>query len=786
MTAPQLTRLQRGVLIAHIALAALFSVAVPPWEAHDETGHFAYVNHLVTQRSLPDALGVSKVFLDQSHQPPLYYVAVAALTFWVDRSDELTPQLNVFAFDGTNRRGTRLLLRERGESFPWQGTLLALHAARLVSVALSGLMIWLIAKTARALFAGNPAAALLTTAIAAFNPQVLFMAGMVNNDIMVSLMGAGLAYLLVAISGAGTDDGRRTTGDGRTAQRQSPLLIGIGVVLGLSLLAKNSALILVPFTAVALAYIGWRQRWPWQRFVRNALLVAVPLLLLAAPWYANNYLRYGQFIVNRDPSEPITQAPTSVIGQGLLVSLRDGWLPQILVNTFRTFWGKFGWGNVQMPDLAYTLIFLLCIAGVAGCIAGIRRASAHTRRGLLILLGLGIAMLLLPGYRAIFYQDPALLPGRYLMPALTAYSALLGFGMSNWLLVIGNWVGDRSPLNDQSPVTNHQLPITHYLSLSLTAILALYALAVPFAVIAPAYAPPAVRQTSGDGPAMLTFGDLAQVLDVSASTTYRQDREGLRQYAQVTLTWRALKQTPTNFAIGVSVLGRDAEVLGTTNVHPGRGNFPTSNWSSGDTFQDEYLVLLERPCPQLPALGRVSVALFEYQSSGESGTAISLTHPLTPYDSAGNAVSPIIGRFRIEEPAVKVPVIQQPPLGMLNGIALVRASTPNTASPGATVRVDLTYETWQAGNPDGVAFVHLLDGAGQMVSQDDHPPLGGSYPTDLWQRGECARESFALTVPDNVSGTLHAVTGFYTPGDFVRFPTGTLNDVVPLGDVVVR
>ncbi|MGQ9815573.1 MAG: DUF2142 domain-containing protein [Candidatus Roseilinea sp.] len=773
MTASHLTRnlarYQRIIIAAHIALAALFSVMVPPWEAHDETGHFAYINHLVLQRTLPNAMAESKVFLDQSHQPPLYYMVAAALTFWVDRSDNLTPQLNIFAFDGTNRQGARLLLRERGEAFPWQGTILALHMARLVSVALGGLMIWLIARSARALFRDRPAAALLTTALAAFNPQVLFMAGMVNNDIMVSVTGAALAYLLI------------TAGTSPPSQREAGRMIALGVVLGLSLLSKNSALIFAPFTAMALLYIAWRQRWSWQQFLRNGLLVAIPVLVLAAPWYASNYMNYGQIIVNRDPSEPITQAPTSLIGEGLLVSVRDGWLPQMFVNAFRTFWGKFGWGNVQMPDLAYTVILALCVVGLAGCVAGVRHSGAQTWRGLLLMVGMGFAMLVLPGYRAIFYQNPDLLPGRYLMPALTAYTALLGFGVAHWFERIGAWIDRRRPL----PTDQASAPTAGRLTLALCAGAGMWALAVPFTVIAPAYAPPPVSQTSAsDQPPLLRLGDVAEVLAVNGEVVYRSDREGLRQYVRVRLTWRALKETPNALAIGVSVLGRDAEVLGTTNAHPAGGNFPTTNWNPGDTFQDERLVLIERPCPQLPAMGRVNIALFEYELVNNA--AIRMTRSLTAYDAAGNTVTPIVGRFRIEAPVVNVPVIQQPPLGMLAGIALVRAEMPDHAAPGDTLNFDLTYETWRANNPDGVAFMHVLNEAGQLVAQDDHPPLAGGYPTDLWQRGECVRESFALTVPATFTGTLRAVTGFYTPGEFTRFPTGQPDDVIALGNITVR
>ena len=194
-----LSRAQKLIVLAHIVLALLYGAVIPPWEAHDETGHFAYITHIVQQRELPRVNPNSAVFLDQSHQPPLYYLLVSALTFWIDRSDNVQPQINTFAFDGSNRRGARIVLRTPGENFPWRGTVLALHAARMVSALLSGLMLLLIAKTAALLFADSPATANLATAIAAFNPQALFMAGMVNNDVLISLIGAALLFVFASV-----------------------------------------------------------------------------------------------------------------------------------------------------------------------------------------------------------------------------------------------------------------------------------------------------------------------------------------------------------------------------------------------------------------------------------------------------------------------------------------------------------------------------------------------------------------------------------------------------------
>ena len=775
MTNRELARWQRWLVLAHVLLAVAYSFVVPPWEAHDETGHYAYINHLVTQRSLPDAVGGDKALLDQSHQPPLYYLVASALTFWVDRSDQLQPQVNLFAFDGTNRGGARLLLRDPGEPFPWRGTVLAVHMARLVSVALSGLMIWLIALTARRLFPDNPPAALLTTAFAALNPQVLFMASMVNNDIMVGLLGAALAYLIVSLS---ADDRQQTTDNRQRATIVRRLLL-VGLVLGLSLVSKNSALILAPYTAAALLYLGWKQRWRLRQFVTAALLVGAPLAVIALPWYASNYARYGMLIVNRDPAEPITRAPTSVIGEGVFVSLRDGWLPQLFANTFRTYWGKFGWGNVQMPDFVYALLFLVCLAGLAGCVLGWRRANPLTRRGLSLLALMGVAMMLLPAYRAIFYQNPALMPGRYLMPALTAYSALLGFG---WAAIAKTADGRQQTTDNRRRATDP----SHWILYGLTAALGLLAIAVPVGILIPTYATPQVTKTDETTPVLLTFGDVGQLLGVSADTVYQQDREGLRQYARVRLKWRALQPTTTNLALGISVLGRDAEVLGTLNVHPGRGSYPTSNWQPGDTFEDEVLVLLEKPCAQLPAMGQVSVSMYEYAPApAGSRSAISITRQIEARDGDGRPVSPIVGRFKIEAPAEKIPVYWQPPLGMLDGIALVQARVPHTATAGGPLAIDLVYETWNAGNREGIAFVHLLDGDGKLIAQSDRPPLNGAYPTDFWARGECVRDSFTLTLPVTATGALRAVTGLYSPHDLTRFKTGQPDDVISLGEVLV-
>ena len=566
-----------------------------------------------------------------------------------------------------------------------------------------------------------------------------------------------------------------------------PRLAAVGAILALCLWSKNSALILIPFTALAITFLAWRERWPLKDYILRGSVTGLTTAIVAFPFYLSNYLRYGQWLVDRSTENKVFTAP-GVIGAGLSVSLRDRWLPQIFINAFNTFWGTFGWGNVQMPGIVYTLIAILCAIGILGALIGLRRAGRTLRNGLAIMVMLGVSMLLLPGYRAIYYQDPSLMPGRYLMPALAAYASLLGFGwatLGNWRLGIGNMrleIRDWRLAKMQSLISHLQSPFSKISVI----LMAAFSLWVPFACIAPAYALPQVTHTGSESPGLLTFEDVAQVTAVNASTTYLDDREGARQYAHVHLTWRALKQTDKTYAFGISILGRNTEVLGNLNVQPARGNYPSTSWAPGDTFEDDYYVLLQKPCASLPTLGRVSVSVYEYvQVAGDNAVGISVTHQLQANDGEGRAIAPIIGRFKIEKPANPIPVSWEPPLGMLDGIALRGVDMPAAIQPGATFTVNLTYETWQGGNPQGVGFIHLFDARGERVAQDDHVPVQGNYPTDLWAAGDCVNDSFVMQVPLTATGTLTAVTGFYSPVDGQRFSTGTQDNLLPIGTLQV-
>jgi len=607
---------------------------------------------------------------------------------------------------------------------------------------------------------------------------------------MVSLTGAAVGYFLLALNHHTRPDttGRQTgAGDvgvipgGHPPLRTSSnlLALALGLSVGLAFLSKNSGIALVGCVALGLAYIAWRNQWSRRALVQRGLVTCAAFALLSVPFTIYNITRYHRLLVDRNVNNPLLNNPTSVIGASVNQAITDGWIPQLFANAFNTFWGKFGWGNVGLPDTAYWLLAGVCLIGLVSGALGWKGATREVRSALASLVILALSMMALPLYRAIYFQDPALLPGRYLMPALLGYTGLLGFG----------WGRLRAP-SATSPAAGATNATLGRISLPtvLSSLLFLFALITPFAFILPRYAPTTIAPTSA--PALLRFGDVADVIDVQAHTVNLPDREGMRHYARVQLTWRAHAPTQTQWVFGVDVLGQDNEVLGSITVYPNKGNYPSSNWRAGDTFVDEYDILLEKPCARLPALGRVNIKVFQFAAASDTG-AMTITQQLPALDAAGRPTSPMIGRFKVDEGPL-IPVWWQEPIAKFNqSIWLRDVIQPTTAKPGQVITMMLTYEMVHPDDKAGTVFVHLLDHSGQPLAQDDHVPQNGAYPTDLWDRGECVREPFMLTIPEHALGPVHVVTGIYD-AQLVRF-VATVNkdgndtrlpdDLLKLGDI---
>jgi len=90
--------------------------------------------------------------------------------------------------------------------------------------------------------------------------------------------------------------------------------------------------------------------------------------------------------------------------------------------------------------------------------------------------------------------------------------------------------------------------------------------------------------------------------------------------------------------------------------------------------------------------------------------------------------------------------------------------TGQSAQSFETQNLNLTLY-WRCEAPlaiDYTTFVHLRNAAGETVAQRDQPPLGGAYPTSLWDPGEITADEVIIPLPNDLpTGKYQLVVGLY-------------------------
>src|SRR4029077_4186747 len=153
-------RTERALLIllgAFLIAGGIYAVTTPLFEAGDELWHYPHVQWIARGNGLPlQDPTRAQLWEQEGGQPPLYYVLSAAATFWINTGDLETrlwrnPYAQVgipLAFGNKN-----LIVHTAAENFPWQGTSLAVHVIRFLSLLFSAGTVALTFFIARALFA---------------------------------------------------------------------------------------------------------------------------------------------------------------------------------------------------------------------------------------------------------------------------------------------------------------------------------------------------------------------------------------------------------------------------------------------------------------------------------------------------------------------------------------------------------------------------------------------------------------------------------------------------------
>lgn len=93
-----------------------------------------------------------------------------------------------------------------------------------------------------------------------------------------------------------------------------------------------------------------------------------------------------------------------------------------------------------------------------------------------------------------------------------------------------------------------------------------------------------------------------------------------------------------------------------------------------------------------------------------------------------------------------------------------------TLQPGETAVITLYWQPLAPISENAAVFLHLLDEAGNLVAQDDGPPVGGAYPLTVWQPGTVIADEREIILPQDLpAGSYTLAVGLYDPRTFGRW-----------------
>ncbi|MCU0611238.1 MAG: glycosyltransferase family 39 protein [Candidatus Eisenbacteria bacterium] len=323
------TALVAGILLIPLGVGVLWLQALPPAHGPDEEAHLEYVRALATDRQFP-ALGFRHGGIwSEGHQPPLYYALCALLT-------------------------------------PLTG---ADWTLRWVSLLLGAGSVAAYYGIARRLLPGAPREAAVMAASSGLLPMSSFLSASVNN-------GALVQFLVALVLWIGVDPHRWVGWRGA----------GAATLVGAAILAKFSALFLVPFLAVAWVRMALEGRLTWPRCLHLTGRLLAVVLLVSGWWFWRNWLLYGDAF---GWQQQMASSPTLVRSERISL----GYMYAVTLELWRSLWAAFGPSARQTaPPSVYILVSLAAGIGAAGLVSS-RWCNRAGRAGGALLGGSILALL---------------------------------------------------------------------------------------------------------------------------------------------------------------------------------------------------------------------------------------------------------------------------------------------------------------------------------------------------------------------------------------------------------
>ncbi len=733
-----------AILVVFVVLSTGYSLAVPPFEASDELWHYPMVKVIADTWSLPvqDPADMGP-WRQEGSQPPLYYFLGALTTSWIDTSDmDQVRHINPHADTGiaTPDGNVNLVVHRPGQrTFPWTGTVLAVQMVRFMSILMATAGVYLTYLVIREVVPEKPTITLGATAMHAFTPMVVFIAGSVNNDNLVIPL-SSLALLMLL---------RLLRRQDLSLRQAVPRYLLLGGVLGLAALTKASSLGLTVLTALVVSVRAVRRaREPgnsasagWREFFVGAVTTVLPLVAIAGWWYVRNLRLYGDLTG--------LNAFIEILGQrSVPAGLAQLWRERY--SFLAGYWGNFGGLNVPMSPWVYRVLNAILVIAVLGLMIALLRSLSERVSNLLtdrrpgrpnsasgsrvapvllcILWALGVFIPWIQWARVTWSSQ-----GRLVFAALPVWSMLLAVGLGTWG---GRW---------------REWPIGAFalLLLGLSA-------AAPLVWIRPAYAVPEPL-TEAEVEAIpsrlqVDFGGTMRLLGYDLETRHTEPGDEV----SVTLHWEALGSAERDYTVFVHLLGEHELVVAQRDTLPGLGLLSTTWLEPGYRWADRYVIALPDTA-YAPDKAQLQVGLFDGRT-GERLPALAADG-----ESLGDHI-------RFGEVAIR-PTDHGPvnPISVTfgNGMRITGYDlSQRAAGPGESITVTLEWQALRPMAEDYTVSIQFIDDVQRKAAQHDGPPLGGAAPTTTWHQDQIVTDDVPLKIfPDATAGTYGVQVAVYWHAD---------------------
>jgi len=225
----------------------------------------------------------------------------------------------------------------------------------------------------------------------------------------------------------------------------------------------------------------------------------------------------------------------------------------------------------------------------------------------------------------------------------------------------------------------------------------------------------------------LDFGQNIRLLGYEADSLTIEPPDHLR----LTLFWQALDKVDANYHVRLRLVSQSGHIwLKEEGRHPVNGYYPTVAWRPGEVIPDFHDLPISEALPP-----------------GTYGLEVGLFVPFSQ-ESAWEAT---IGRVHIlEKEGWESPEDQAIPYPLRatfdDELILLGYDRPSFVRPGGQAILTLYWQKLRETSVDYNIALQMLDESGNVLWQEDAPPLFGEYPTSRWGVGQIVQTSHELTM----------------------------------------